>query len=281
MKYLITGANGQLAQALIALLQQQSSSDLITLKRSDLDISNSIQVGEILSQIKPDIVINTAAYNHVDHAETDEISAMQVNRDGPASLANWCSQHKRRLVHYSSDYIFDGHKGDFYDERDTPEPLNVYGQSKLAGEQAVLQYANTLVLRLSWVYGHGDQNFFAKLATWIKSRNRIDVVYDQISIPTSTELIAALTLKAIMAGLTGCYHLTNSGYASRYETARAFLKAIGHDCLVLPVPSSQFAVPAKRPFFSAMSNAKLAHALQINIPDWETSLAQYCRQLPT
>jgi dTDP-4-dehydrorhamnose reductase len=203
-----------------------------------------------------------------------------VNAMGVRNLARASKKMDSLLVHFSSDYVFDGTKEDFYTEEDITNPLNKYGESKLSGELFLKEETdNFLLFRVSWVFGAGQQNFLYKLLEWAKQKKLLKVVCDQISVPTCTRDIAHLTMFAINKGLRGVYHLTNSGYASRYEVARFFLEKTGMDNLVLPVRSDAFPSPAKRPYFSAMSNIKLSRALDVQIPDWRIGIESHVKYL--
>ncbi|MEK7275559.1 MAG: dTDP-4-dehydrorhamnose reductase, partial [Candidatus Desantisbacteria bacterium] len=226
------------------------------------------------------IILNCSAYNLVDKAENDLDAALRVNANGVKNLASVSEKHHALLVHYSTDYVFDGTKNDFYTEDDVPCPINNYGKSKLAGEKALLEETdNFLLFRTSWVFGQGKQNFLYKLAEWAKTSRVLKIVYDQLSIPTCTEDIVKITMLAIRNGLKGMYHLTNSGYASRYEVARYVVERLGMDNLILPVSSDYFSAAAKRPFFSALSNSKLSKELGISIPEWRGGIDRFVNNL--
>lgn len=276
MKFLITGANGQLAREFLNKLKG-SSYTFTALSKDSLDITDEKKVNEAISNHKPDVLLNCAAYNFVDKAENEETeTAFKVNADGIKILSKVCKENSVLIVHYSTDYIFDGRKEDFYTEDDEPAPINKYGESKLYGEKFLMHESDDyLLFRVSWVFGEGRQNFLYKLSEWAKKKKVLKIVCDQISIPTYTEDIVNLTIFAINKGLRGLYHLTNSGYGSRYEVARYFLESIGMDNLVLPANSDNFPSPAKRPFFSAMSNRKLSEALNVAIPDWKLGIERY------
>ena len=279
MKYLITGSSGQLAKEFISHFKQ-SGMDYIAPAEDVLDITDSDIVERVFGEYKPDVIINCAAYNAVDAAEQDSTVAFRVNSDAVAILAAAARKHGARIVHYGSDYVFDG-KTDHPNHEDSPtNPLNAYGRSKLAGEEAVIESgADFLHFRLSWVYGNGNQNFFHKLMQWSDNNEVLKVVWDQISVPTYTEDIVAYTLAALEKGLTGVYHLTNSGYATRYEMARYFFKCLGKDITIIPVNSDMFPSPVTRPFFSVMSNKKLTKALGSPIPTWENAVKRFVKQL--
>jgi len=272
MKILITGAKGQLAREFQRLLELYPH-EVSAFDRESLDIANDSDVEKTFAAHTPDIVLNCAAYNLVDRAEADYDSAFAVNASGVKNLAVACKKVNALLVHFSSDYVFDGTKEAFYTEDDNTNPVNNYGKTKLAGEIFLKEETdNFLLFRVSWVFGEGEQSFLHKLLEWAKQKRVLKVVYDQISIPTYTRDIAHLTMFSVNKGLRGIYHLTNSGYATRYEVARFFLEKLGMDNLILPVRSDSFPSPARRPYFSAMSNSKLSRALDVQIPDWKIAV---------
>jgi dTDP-4-dehydrorhamnose reductase len=277
MKFLITGAKGQLAREFLKVLKNDDYK-IKALDREGLDVSDSRAVLEAVSYYRPDVVINCAAYNFVDKAEEDSDIPFKVNSTGPKNLASACKKHNALLIHYSTDYIFDGTKEGFYTEQDKPNPINIYGRSKLEGEELLKkEMENFLIFRVSWVFGEGKQNFLYKLKEWAKKQKVIRVACDQISVPTYTEDIVMSTILSIKEGLRGVYHLTNSGYASRYEVARYFFERLGSDRLILSVSSDYFNTTVRRPYFSAMSNVKLSEELGITIPDWRDGIDRFIR----
>jgi dTDP-4-dehydrorhamnose reductase len=277
MKFLITGAKGQLAREFLKVLKNDEY-EIKALDREGLDVSDPHAVSEAVSYYRPDVVINCAAYNFVDKAEEDFETAFRVNALGPKNLASACKKYDSLLIHYSTDYIFDGTKEDFYTEQDEPNPINIYGKSKLEGEELLKGgMDNFLLFRVSWVFGEGKRNFLYKLKEWAEKQKVMKVVCDQISVPTYTEDIVRFTILAIKEGLRGVYHLTNRGYASRYEVARYFFERLGLNRLILPVSSDYFNTTAKRPYFSAMSNVKLSAGLRLNIPDWRDGVDRFIR----
>jgi dTDP-4-dehydrorhamnose reductase len=276
MKILITGANGQLAREFQNKFEESACS-FTALDKESLNITDAKNVNEVISNYHPDVLLNCAAYNFVDKAEEEDFKiAFRVNAEGVKTLAMACKNSRILLVHYSTDYVFDGRKEDFYTEDDEPNPINKYGESKLQGEKFLREEGGDyLLFRVSWVFGEGRQNFLYKLSEWAKKRKVLRIVCDQISVPTYTEDIVNLTMFAINKGLRGLYHLTNSGYASRYEVARYFLEHLGMNNLVLPANSDSFPSPAKRPYFSALSNSKLSGALNVDMPDWKLGIERY------
>jgi dTDP-4-dehydrorhamnose reductase len=276
LKYLITGANGQLAKEFIEELTNRGIK-FTALAKEELDISDTNKVFKVIKELKPDIVINCAAYNLVDRAESFPTEAIVVNTLGTANLAFVCGKIKAILVHYSTDYVFDGTKVGFYTEEDQTNPLNEYGKSKLFGELFIQKsLENYLIFRTSWVYGKGTQNFLYKLRGWAEKQEILKIAVDEFSVPTSTRMIIEITLKALDIGLAGLYHITNSGYASRYEWAKEYFKLKGINKLIYPALQADFNLPAKRPKWSAMSNEKISKALGITIGDWKEELKNYC-----
>jgi len=278
VKALITGASGQLARAFTRRLQQDGIPHAAP-PETELDITAPDDVTQQLDDLGPDVILNCAACNAVDAIERDDRVALAVNRDAVATLAAEAASRGILLVHFSTDYVFDGAAGRCYTETDRPAPLNAYGRSKLLGEQAAAQAGcDLLLLRTSWVYGDGTQNFFHKLLQWARQRTELEVVNDEISVPTFTQDIVSATLDAIDTGLRGLYHLTNTGYASRYEAARLYLELLGRETPIRPVPSSRFPSPIKRPAFSALNNSRLTAALAHPIPTWQDAMARFAAE---
>jgi len=279
MKYLITGKNGQLAQAFINKFKGQSI-DFSAPEESQLDITDYNAAIAVVKAYRPDVIINCAAYNLVDRAEEDKDRVFAVNATGPKNLARVAASQKTLLVHFGSDYVFDGQKENgLYTESDPVNPLNEYGKSKLAGEQHVMDELDQyLVLRLSWVFGSGKQNFIYKLTEWSRNNEYLKIACDEFSVPTYTGMVVDITLKAIEQGMTGRYHLTNSGFCSRYEWAKLILNTIGVKKFIRPVTMDTFNLPAKRPKFSAMINSTLAGLLNVDIPTWEASVRSFLRE---
>lgn len=280
MSILITGANGQLATEFIRRLGKSTAGRLIALTRAQLDIADAKMVSDALSRFRPGVVLNCAAYNLVDDAEKDFDTALRINAVGVRNLAAACRKVNALIVHYSTDYVFDGTKEELYTEEDAPHPINKYGETKLAGERVLADETdNFLLFRVSWVFGQGRQNFLYKISEWAKQNKVLRIASDQVSIPTSAEDIATTTLAALENGMRGTYHLTNGGYASRYEVARYYGEKCGLSNLILPVPSDFFPAAARRPYFSAMSNMKISNVLAIRIPHWRDAVDRFVRRM--
>jgi len=277
MRVFITGSKGQLGTAFIKHFQangwEYAAADVDT-----LDISSVNAVMDAVMPYRPGMIINCAAYNLVDKAEAEPAAAYAVNAEGVRNLAIAARRLECTLVHFGTDYVFDGAKRAPYTEKDAVNPLNKYGSSKLKGEEYALDVPGALVLRLSWVYGAGHQNFMHKLLGWAKNPGPLRVADDETSVPTYTEDIVATTMEALKAGLFGRWNLTNTGSCSRYEWAKAALKAFGVEKEIVPAKMAHFNLPAPRPGYSAMSNAALSAELAIKIPHWQESVEKFIRE---
>lgn len=276
MKYIIIGSKGQLGNEFIKFFElngiDHSGFDI-----DSIDISKKDDVMALCKAEKPSVIINCAAYNQVDAAESDKKTAFSVNQKGVENLCEASAELPAFLVHYSTDYVFDGEKtSGLYTEDDETNPLNVYGKSKLAGERSALELnGDSLVMRLSWVFGSGKQNFIYKLRQWAEKNDMLKIVYDEFSVPTYTKNVVDVTMAALKNGLHGLYNLSNSGYCSRYEWAKHVMKALRKDIFIYPCPVSDFELPAKRPKFSAMSNEKISNDTNISIIEWENAVSEF------
>ena len=276
MKIFITGSNGQLAEAFLRRFKERgdecAASDLDT-----LDIGERDAVLRAVRGWKPALIVNCAAYNLVDKAEQDHAKAFRANAYGPENLALAALETGAFLLHFGSDYVFDGSKTSGpYVEGDAAAPLNKYGASKLAGEELIRKTgARHLILRLSWVFGNGNQNFIAKLLDWAKKPGALTIVEDEVSVPTYTEDAVTGSLAALKSGLEGLWHLPNTGLASRYEWAGLVLKTLKMEKQLLPGRLADFKLPARRPGFSAMTNAAISRELGIAVPHWSESVKKF------
>ena len=275
MKFLLIGSLGQLGNEFKHYFQKNNiefyETDLPT-----LDVFNLDDVLEIFSNFKPEIVINCSAYNFVDRAEEDRWNPIKVNTIGVKNLAYACEKYDSFLVHFSTDYVFDGEKPIQYTEEDEPNPINFYGLSKYLGEQAISDILDSyLIFRVSWLYGYGTQNFIVKFLHWVEDTDIVRIAIDEVSVPTSTFTVVDAVMKSLDEGLCGLYHLTNSGFASRYEWALEIKKNLGLRINIVPVNSEEFHLPARRPKFSAMSNQKISSDLNIEIPSWREELERF------
>jgi len=276
MKIMITGAKGQLAGAFIRRFEEQGHECFL----SDLDTLDIGDRGAVMRDVlarKPGLIVNCAAYNLVDKAEEAPDTAFRVNAYGPENLALAAAETGAFLLHFGSDYIFDGAKiTGPYDEKDKPAPLNKYGASKLEGERLIrASGARHLILRVSWLFGNGDQNFIVKLLEWAKNPGPLTIAEDEVSVPTCAGDVVAGAMAALKTGLEGIWHLPNTGSASRYEWARLVFKTLNIKKQLIPGRMADFNLPASRPGFSAMTNAALSRELGITIPHWAESVKDF------
>lgn len=277
MRALIIGSKGQLGAAFERLFSENGW-DYAAADVDTLDITDINAVMGAVMPYKPGLIVNCSAYNLVDKAEAEPEKAFAVNAEGVRNLALATRRLESTFVHFGSDYVFDGAKKAPYTETDAPNPLNKYGESKLKGEDYALAVPGALVFRLSWVYGRGTQNFMHKLRGWAAGPGPLRISDDEVSVPTYTGDIVAAVMEALKVGLSGRWHLTNSGTASRYDWAEAALKALGIQKEMRRAKMADFALPARRPGYSAMSNAKLCGELAIKIPHWRDSVEKFIRE---
>lgn len=274
MKYILFGANGQLAKEFIKKLD---SKNLFSYSKDKVDITDEKTLKEVIDYVKPSVIINCAAYNNVDMAENDYNSAFKVNAESVLNMARYSSKYKTKIIHYSTDYVFGG-KSDFipYTEDDNPSPVNKYGLSKLEGEKLLKKnYDKFLIFRVSWLYGDGKNNFIYKFLKWAENRNEIKVSTDENSIPTPASLVADVTLETIEYDLHGLWHLTPSGFTSRYNWAKFISEKLNLKVKIIETTQSEFNLPARRPNFSALSNEKLRKELGIEFLSWDEYLNNY------
>jgi dTDP-4-dehydrorhamnose reductase len=284
-RILLAGANGQLG---ITLQQTMPETvELLALDRKALDITNRKAVIEMVSNFRPDWLINAAAYTAVDKAESEPEIAFAINRDGTAHLAQAAVEANARLVHISTDYVFDGKQSRPYLPDDPVNPINVYGESKLAGELATREVLNeqALILRTSWVYAPHGKNFLTTMLRLMRERNELKVVEDQVGTPTSTLSLANAILTAIAREVTGTHHWTDAGVTSWYDFACAIREqseAVGinlTDCNISPIPTSDYPTPAKRPACSLLDKQSMRSAIGEDGIQWENNLRQTLKSL--
>ena len=256
MRILIAGSGGMLGTD---LMKQFSSHQVFGLDRPQIDITALDQCLEYAKKLQPEIIINAAALTQVDYCESHADEAFRTNADGAGNLAKAASSIGVPLVHYSTDYVFDGLKGEPYREEDQTNPASVYGKSKLRGEELIRDYCqNHMILRTSWLFGFNGGNFITTILKVARTEKQLRVVNDQFGSPTYAKDIAAHTARLINAGCRGIYHLTNSGFCSWYELAVKCVEWAGlSEVLVTPVTTSQFPRPAPRPPNSVLANGRL------------------------
>lgn len=275
MKILLTGRNGQIGWELARVLAPIGK--VIALERGALDLAVSDQIVSAVRSARPDLIVNAAAYTDVDRAETEPRVAMQVNATAPGILAEEARHVGALLIHYSTDYVFDGTKSTPYVEEDPPNPINAYGRSKLEGERAIQASGCWhLILRTSWVYGMRGRNFLLTILRLARELPELKVVDDQVGCPTWCRDLALATARLIneaAAGKTGgVYHLASAGATSWCGFAREVLKVREIATPLLGIPSTQYSAAARRPANSRLSSERLRDDWGIALPEWTDSL---------
>lgn len=279
---LLTGVNGQIGWELRRALAPLGR--VVGLDSRALDLADPHAIRATVRAIAPRLIVNPAAYTAVDRAESEPQRARAVNAMAPGVLAEEASRCGAILVHYSTDYVFDGRKAGPYLEDDAPNPLNVYGASKLEGEQAIAASgARHLILRTSWVYGARGGNFLLTMQRLMQERPELKIVDDQIGAPSWSRMIAEATAQVLAQCLSpargadrpepwGTYHLTNAGETSWHGFATAIAELGGYATRLTPIPTSEYPTPARRPANSRLDNGKLARVFGLRLPDWREAL---------
>ena len=286
MKVLVTGSNGQVGYCLVQQLRQQNA-DFLALDRDQLDITQRQAIWQMVSDYRPDVIINAAAYTAVDKAESEAEQAFAINRDGAAYLAEAAQQIGAAMLHISTDYVFDGQATQPYTETDATAPQGVYGQSKLAGEQAVLAACSrSIILRTAWVFGEHGHNFVKTMLRLGRERDSLGIVSDQHGAPTYAGDIAAALLHIahhITQGKPteyGIYHFSGKPYVSWYQFAEAIFQQaqqqgiLANTPQLLAIATPDYPTPAKRPANSCLQLDKIQQAFGISPSDWQQALTQ-------
>jgi dTDP-4-dehydrorhamnose reductase len=285
MRILITGANGQVGWALKQLARQFPQHTLIALERHNLDITCKDAVNQTIAKENADIVINAAAYTAVDKAEEDAESACNINRDSVDNLASSCLNADIPLLHISTDYVFNGKKNSPYTETDSPNPLGIYGHSKLAGEQAIAEQLNRfIILRTSWVFGLHGQNFVKTILRLCQDRSELSIIADQFGAPTSASSIAHCLLQICdqydndIAIPWGLYHFSNTpdtnwhGFTCKIIDLAQKYNLIDHEINVNKITTEQYPLPCARPQNSCLNKNRITKKLSITLTPWEEEL---------
>ena len=287
MKILLTGKSGQVGYELARSLQ--GLGDIVALDRSQMDLSNLAQVRAVIRAVRPGLIINPAAYTAVDRAESEPDFAMRINAEAPGVMAEEAKKLGAAMIHYSTDYVFDGSKAGPYLESDPTAPINVYGASKLAGEQAIEAAGIPhLILRTSWVYGMRGKNFLLTMLRLAQERAELRIVADQHGAPTWCRTIADITAHMVAQSKaspdrhewwqkrSGIYHLTAQGQTTWFGFTQAILEhaALAQKPLLIPIKTGQYPLPAQRPASSVLSSERLMRTF-CGLPAWENAL-QLC-----
>lgn len=291
-RILLIGANGQVGWELRRTLA--CVGDVIAASIEGgcgpvIDLMDAAALASLVKDSKPDAVVNAAAYTAVDKAETDRATAQRINADAVGEIGALLAKTGTPIVHYSTDFVFSGASTRPYTEDDTPDPINVYGETKLGGERALLESgAKVLIFRTSWIYGARGANFLLTMLRLFRERDELRVVDDQVGSPTWSRMLAEVSaqiLHRVFRGdldldrVGGLYHLTGAGQVSWCGFARAILEASGLDSNLIPIPSSEYQAPARRPTFSVLDNRRFEETFGLAMPDWRLSLGHCIEEL--
>ena len=279
MKILLTGSNGQLGHDFKKIFDKKNIEYIATDYKelditSDEDLNKFFQENEEITHI-----INCAAYNDVDKAETDK-KVWLLNAEAPKKLAEFSKKIGAIFVTYTTDFVFDGEKDSPYVEGDKTNGISEYGKSKAQGEKDVLEaYDRSFVIRTSWVFGIANNNFNKQVINWSKSRNELNIVDDQVSVPTYSMDLAEFSWKLIQTGKFGLYHITNDGIASKYDQAKYVLEKIGWKGTLGRAKTVDFNLPAKRPAYSKLDSGKVEKLLGEKIPTWQSGIDRFLEEM--
>lgn len=277
MKILLTGRDGQVGWELERALQPLGA--VTATGRATLDLADRDVLVRAIRELKPELIVNAAAYTAVDKAESEPDLAMQINGVAPGVMAEEARRLGALLVHYSTDYVFDGRKGAPYTEDDPPNPLGVYGRTKLEGDVRVRSSGcRHLVLRTSWVYGPRGKNFYLTIARKAAAGEHLRVVNDQHGVPTTSLFLAGHTVELFRKEASGLLNLVPSGETTWFEFAREIVRLAGSSSEIEPIASHQFPAAASRPKYSVLDKARVESILGRVLPDWKSLLAA-CRRL--
>jgi dTDP-4-dehydrorhamnose reductase len=291
-KVLLFGKFGQVGSQLLSKLKNY---EVVAYDYPEIDFNQTGSIGKLIDQVQPGLIINAVAYTAVDQAETEKAKANNINGHVMGVIAEKAKQYQAGLIHYSTDYVFDGLKGSAYTEEDQPNPLNVYGESKLLGETRITQVGGSyLIFRLSWVYSTTNPSFVTKVLDWSRKHETLRIVDDQISNPTWATMVAEKTVEIVdnysenwyqgYKPLSGIYHLVGKNPVSRYEWAKSILELYPNNTEqvtkeIIPAKSDEFPTPADRPKFSGLDCTKFEKTFNISLPDWKTSLEEAMKNL--
>lgn len=276
----VTGAKGQLGHDIMLELAKRNI-DCVGVDIEEMDITDPEAVRNVIAEASPDAVIHCAAWTAVDAAEDNEEKCRQVNAFGTENIAKVCRELMIPMMYFSTDYVFNGEGDRPWEPDDKAEPLNVYGQTKYEGEEAVRKYVpdRHFIVRIQWVYGKNGKNFVKTMLKLSETHDRLTVVDDQVGSPTYTPDIARIAVDMILSDKYGTYHVANAGLCSWYEFAKEIFRLAGKDVEVVPVDSSQYPAKAKRPHNSRMNLSKLKEEGFTELPSWQDALERYLEEI--
>ncbi|MDU1910879.1 dTDP-4-dehydrorhamnose reductase [Fusobacterium sp.] len=275
---LLTGADGQLGQDFQKLFDKLETKYTAT-DYKELDVTDREKVKEFIDNNNFTMIINCAAYNNVDKAEEESEKCFVLNSYVPKYLAEICKEKNIIFVTYSTDFVFDGEREIPYTEEDIPNPLSIYSKTKLEGEKYSLEYEKSFVIRTSWVFGMGNNNFCKQVINWSKGKDKLRIVDDQISSPTYSKDLAEYSWKLIQTDKYGLYHLSNDGEASKFEQAQYILKKIGWNGILERAKTKDFPLPARRAEYSKLDSSKLEGVINKKIPHWKSGIDRFLEEM--
>ena len=281
MNVLITGANGQLGNEMRVVAKQYTEVDFVFTDVEELNICNADEVNSFVKNFQPDYIVNCAAYTAVDKAENDIDLCRAINCDAVKNLGIAAQKYKAKVIHVSTDYVFDGTSNTPYTETMPTNPQTIYGKTKLEGEKALLSVCNTsFIIRTSWLYSSFGNNFVKTMLRLGNERDSINVVFDQVGTPTYAADLANAIWEIITSKSTdyGVYHFSNEGVCSWYDFTTAIFRLTNTNCQVFPIESSEYPTKTPRPLYSVLNKRKIKSTFAVSIPHWEVSL-QKCLQI--
>jgi dTDP-4-dehydrorhamnose reductase len=275
MKILVTGANGQLGSELRYLSKNKNHFEWVFTDLPDLDLSDIYNLEKNISFIEPEIIINCAAYTNVDKAESEVDLANLINFKAVDKISKWSSANNCKLIHISTDYVFDGNSSTPLKENAITCPLNVYGLSKLKGEKACLKNdPNCIIIRTSWVYSSFGKNFVKTISSLMSQNNSLNIINDQVGCPTYARDLAEVIISVInyKDWIPGLYHYSNEGEVSWFDFAKSIKKCSDFNTILNPILTEEYPTPAKRPHYSLLDKSKIKTTFNINVPNYKISL---------
>jgi dTDP-4-dehydrorhamnose reductase len=281
IKILVSGSNGQLGSELKEIASQFKNYEFIFLSRTELSIANSNALEEQFVIHQPSYFINCAAYTAVDKAEEEKEMAEEINGRAVGVIATLCRKYYCRLIHISTDYVFNGQAKSPLKEDDPVDPVNAYGETKLMGERLAMQNTDAIIIRTSWVYSKYGKNFVKTMKRLMGEKDSVSVVSDQVGSPTYAADLAEAIMEIITTGKwePGIYNYSNSGVISWFEFASEIKNLLHSKCEVLPISTAQFPTPAKRPAYSVLDKSKIKNVYNITTRDWKESLIKCMNKL--
>lgn len=282
MKILVTGATGQLGSEIKDLSAKYADDTFVFIDRTAMPLDDLEKISQTINQINPDLIVSAGAYTAVDKAESESDLVDVINHQSVATMATWAKDNHKKMLHVSTDYVFQGDKNTALKEDEPTDPINVYGLSKLRAEEAIMSSgADAIIIRTAWVYSSYGANFVKTMIRLMTERDEISVIADQIGSPTYARDLAQAILDIAHSDRwsKGIYHYSNEGSISWYDFAVAIRTLHNLTCLINPITTAQYPTPAKRPKYSLLDKSKIKHTFGVRVPEWKDSLAEMLAKL--